>query len=86
MSLLHTMQETVSLGNLDAQRDWGHALDYVYCMWLMMQQSKPVDYVIGTGTNTSVRCVCVCVLRHLKSILHGPKCSLLDRTACGCRT
>lgn len=50
------MQELLSLGNLDAQRDWGHARDYVVCMWLMLQQPRPVDYVIGSGVSTSVRC------------------------------
>ena len=50
------VQERLSLGNLDAQRDWGHARDYVTCMWLMLQQQRPADYVIGSGVNTSVRC------------------------------
>ncbi len=43
------------LGNLDAERDWGHAKDYVYAMWLMLQQDKPGDYVVGTGEKHSVR-------------------------------
>lgn len=43
------------LGNLDAQRDWGYAKDYVKAMWLMLQQKKPDDYVIGTGENHSVQ-------------------------------
>jgi GDPmannose 4,6-dehydratase len=43
------------LGNLDAKRDWGHAEDYVNAMWLMLQQDKPDDYVIGTGETHSVR-------------------------------
>ncbi len=43
------------LGNLDAQRDWGHARDYVQAMWLMLQQEEPEDYVIATGITTSVR-------------------------------
>jgi GDPmannose 4,6-dehydratase len=43
------------LGNLDAQRDWGHAKDYVEAMWLILQQDKPEDYVIATGTTTRVR-------------------------------
>jgi len=43
------------LGNLDAERDWGHTKDYVYAMWLMLQQDKPDDYVIGTGEKHSVR-------------------------------
>ncbi len=43
------------LGNLDAQRDWGHARDFVEAMWLMLQQKQPKDYVIGTGQTHSVR-------------------------------
>ncbi|MGC4103699.1 GDP-mannose 4,6-dehydratase [Ferruginibacter sp.] len=43
------------LGNLHAQRDWGHAKDYVEAMWLMLQQDKPEDYVIATGITTTVR-------------------------------
>ena len=57
------MQERLSLGNLDAQRDWGHARDYVTCMWLMLQQQRPADYVIGSGVNTSVRCDAPCRLQ-----------------------
>jgi GDPmannose 4,6-dehydratase len=47
--------ETLYLGNLDAQRDWGHAKDYVEAMWLMLQQENPEDYVIATGITTLVR-------------------------------
>jgi len=43
------------LGNLDAKRDWGHAKDYVYGMWLMLQQDKPDDYVLATGETHTVR-------------------------------
>ena len=43
------------LGNLDAQRDWGHAKDYVEAMWLILQQEKPSDFVIATGITTAVR-------------------------------
>ena len=43
------------VGNLNAQRDWGHAKDYIQAMWLMMQQEKPEDYVIATGVTTAVR-------------------------------
>lgn len=53
------MQDVLSLGNLDAQRDWGHARDYVYCMWLMLQQQRPADFVISTGVNTTVRWVLI---------------------------
>jgi GDPmannose 4,6-dehydratase len=48
-------QETLYLGNLTAQRDWGHAKDYVEAMWLMLQQDKPEDFVIATGITTSVK-------------------------------
>ena len=49
------MQKELRLGNLDAQRDWGHAADYVRAMWLMLQQNKPDDYVIATGRTHAVR-------------------------------
>ncbi len=49
------LQEKLYLGNLDAQRDWGHARDYVEMQWLMLQQEKPEDYVIATGEQHSVR-------------------------------
>lgn len=48
-------QEKLFLGNLDAQRDWGHAKDYVEAMWLILQQEVPEDYVIATGITTRVR-------------------------------
>lgn len=48
-------QESLSLGNLDAKRDWGFAGDYVEAMWLMLQQEKPGDYVIATGETATVR-------------------------------
>ena len=49
------VQKFVSLGNLDAKRDWGHARDYVEMMWLMLQQKKPGDYVASTNKQISVR-------------------------------
>jgi GDPmannose 4,6-dehydratase len=49
------LQDKIFLGNLDAQRDWGHAKDYVEAMWLILQQPEPEDYVIATGVTTSVR-------------------------------
>jgi GDPmannose 4,6-dehydratase len=49
------LTETLSLGNLDAQRDWGFAGDYVRAMWMMLQQPDPDDYVIATGESHSVR-------------------------------
>ena len=49
------LQDKLFLGNLDAQRDWGHAKDYVEAMWLMLQQPQAEDFVISTGVATSVR-------------------------------
>lgn len=49
------LQDKLKLGNLDAQRDWGFAGDYVRAMWLMLQQDEPDDYVISTGEKHSVR-------------------------------
>lgn len=49
------LQKKIYLGNLDAERDWGHAKDYVEGMYLMLQQDKPEDYVLATGKTTSVR-------------------------------
>jgi len=49
------LQDKLYLGNLDAQRDWGHAKDYVEAMYLILQQEKPTDYVIATGVTTRVR-------------------------------
>ena len=48
-------QECLYMGNLDSRRDWGHAKEYVEAMWLMLQQDKPDDFVIGTGVEHSVR-------------------------------
>jgi GDPmannose 4,6-dehydratase len=49
------LKEELALGNLDAERDWGYAKDYVEAMWLMLQQDEPDDYVIATGEAHSVR-------------------------------
>jgi GDPmannose 4,6-dehydratase len=49
------LEKTMFMGNLDAQRDWGHAKDYVEAMWRILQQDKPEDYVIATGITTRVR-------------------------------
>ncbi|HYK84526.1 MAG TPA: GDP-mannose 4,6-dehydratase [Ktedonobacteraceae bacterium] len=49
------LQDELILGNLDAQRDWGFAGDYIEAMWLMLQQPTPDDYVVATGTTHSVR-------------------------------
>ena len=52
------LQERLYLGNLDAQRDWGHARDFVEGMWLMLQQDEPDDYVLATGQTHTVRRCC----------------------------
>ena len=49
------LQDKFYLGNLDAQRDWGHAKDFVEAMWLILQQEEPEDYVIATGVTTKIR-------------------------------
>ena len=52
------LQDKLYLGNLSAKRDWGYAKDYVECMWLILQQSEPDDYVIATGDQHTVREFC----------------------------
>jgi GDPmannose 4,6-dehydratase len=59
------LQSTLHLGNLDALRDWGHARDYVYAQWLMLQQERPEDFVIATGEQHSVRDFVVLAGAHL---------------------
>lgn len=49
------MQDHLSLGNVDSKRDWGYAKDYVECMWLILQQDEPDDFVIATGVQHTVR-------------------------------
>ena len=49
------LQDKITLGNLDAKRDWGYAPDYCEAMWLMLQQETPDDYVIATGETHSIR-------------------------------
>jgi GDPmannose 4,6-dehydratase len=56
--IIHGLQETVFLGNLDARRDWGFAGDFVEAMWRMLQQEAPDDYVVATGETHSVREFC----------------------------
>ncbi|MCZ6759237.1 MAG: GDP-mannose 4,6-dehydratase [Gemmatimonadetes bacterium] len=58
------MADKLTLGNLDAQRDWGFAGDYVEAMWLMLQQKEPTDLVIGTGVMHSVRDLVKIAFRH----------------------
>jgi GDPmannose 4,6-dehydratase len=54
-AIANGLQSTLYLGNLNAQRDWGHAKDYVEAMWLILQQEEAEDFVIATGITTSVR-------------------------------
>lgn len=56
--IVHGLQDKLYLGNLNAKRDWGYAKDFVECMWLMLQQEEPEDYVIATGEMHSVREFC----------------------------
>ncbi|HEV2369627.1 MAG TPA: GDP-mannose 4,6-dehydratase [Acidimicrobiales bacterium] len=58
------LDKTLPLGNLDAQRDWGYAADYVRAMWLMLQQDEPGDYVVAAGETHSVREVCELAFGH----------------------
>ncbi len=53
--IAHGLQDKLYLGNMDARRDWGYAPDYVECMWLILQQPEPEDYVIATGEYHTVR-------------------------------
>ncbi|MDO4186108.1 MAG: GDP-mannose 4,6-dehydratase [Bacteroidales bacterium] len=57
-------QDKLYLGNLDSLRDWGYAKDYVECMWLILQQDKPEDFVIATGVQHTVREFCQLAFRH----------------------
>jgi len=59
------LQDSLSIGNLDAERDWGHAKDYVRGMWLMLQQKKAEDYVLSTGKKISVRDFCEMAFREI---------------------
>ena len=59
------LEEKLSLGNLDAKRDWGFAGDYVEAMWMMLQQEEPDDYVICSGMTHSVREFCDLAFNHL---------------------
>ena len=59
------LSKNVKLGNLDASRDWGHAKDYVKCMWLMLQQDKPDDFVCSTGISHTVKDLIVYVFSKL---------------------
>ncbi len=59
------LQEKLYLGNVDAQRDWGHAKDYVEGMWMMMQHDKPDDFVLATGVTHTVRHFCNLAFGHV---------------------
>jgi GDPmannose 4,6-dehydratase len=58
------LADKLSLGNIDAKRDWGHARDYVRAMWLMLQQDIADDYVVATGRTTTVRDMCTIAFAH----------------------
>lgn len=58
-------QKELRLGNIDAQRDWGYAGDYVEAMWLMLQQERADDYVVATGVTTTVREMCKLAFEHV---------------------
>jgi GDPmannose 4,6-dehydratase len=57
-AIRHGLEQELRLGNLDAERDWGYAKDYVEAMWLMLQKDTPEDYVIATNTSHSVKECC----------------------------
>lgn len=58
LDIKHGKIKEIKLGNLESTRDWGHAKDYVYAMWLMMQHSEPDDFVVATGEERTVRDLC----------------------------
>lgn len=59
------LQDHLELGNMDSLRDWGYAKDYVECMWLILQNDKPEDFVIATGVQHSVREFCQLAFHHV---------------------
>ncbi len=59
------LADKLSLGNIDAKRDWGHARDYVRAMWMMLQQDEADDYVVATGVTTTVRDMCEIAFSHV---------------------
>jgi GDPmannose 4,6-dehydratase len=59
------LQDRLTLGNVESKRDWGYAGDYVEAMWLMLQQERPDDYVIGTGQCHSVRDFAAAAFQHV---------------------
>ena len=67
------LADELALGNLDAERDWGYAKDYVEAMWLMLQQDEPDDYVIATGEAHSVRELVDVAFAHVGPRSRGPR-------------
>ena len=65
------LDKELRLGNLDAQRDWGYAEDYVRAMWLMLQRDEPDDFVIATGKTHSVRELCEVAFQSPSTQLRG---------------
>lgn len=61
--IVQGMQDKLYMGNLDARRDWGYAKDYIECMWLILQQDEPEDFVIATGEMHTVREFCTKAFR-----------------------
>jgi GDPmannose 4,6-dehydratase len=59
------LQKTVHMGNLNSERDWGHAKDYVEAMWLILQQDTPEDFVIATGVTTRIRTFIDMAFKHI---------------------
>ena len=77
--IAHGKQDKLYLGNLDARRDWGHARDYVECMWLMLQQNEPQDFVIATGEQHSVREFCTLAFHYAGIELHWEGSGLAEK-------
>ena len=76
-------QKKLYLGNLSSLRDWGYAKDYVECMWLMLQQKEPDDFVIATGEQHTVREFCELAFRYagiqLEFVGEGAKETAIDK-------
>ena len=69
-AIKHGKQDKLYLGNLSAKRDWGYAKDYVECMWLILQQPQPEDFVIATGEMHTVREFCTLAFKEAGINLH----------------
>ena len=76
-SIKKGLQKELRLGNINAKRDWGFAVDYVRAMWLMLQQRQPDDYVVSSGENHTVREFCEIAFAHVG--LHWKKHVVIDR-------